>query len=151
MFEDDTLSEIIKADVMASVRENAIRNVGVNPDQEAELQRKADTLGISSDEARVVTPVELDKMLAERFVANLDLPLATRKLLANDQLSRLVATTPQAYESLSTVDQLVSRFGKGLAQDTVSDANRYIGGPEEPLAAYDVDAEEGTDFTFLSR
>lgn len=151
MFEDDTLSEIIKADVMASVRENAIRNVGVNPDQEAELQRKADTLGISPDEARVVTPVELDKMLAERFVANLDLPLATRKLLANDQLSRLVATTPQAYESLSTVDQLVSRFGKGLAQGTVSDANRYTGGPEEPLAAYDVDAEEGADFTFLKK
>ena len=151
MFEDDTLSEIIKADAMASVRQNAIRNVGVNPDQEAELQRKADTLGISPDEARVVTPVELGKMLAERFVANLDLPLATRKLLANDQLSRLVATTPQAYESLSTVDQLVSRFGKGLAQKDVSDAYRTVTAVGEPLAAYDVDAEEGADFTFLKK
>ena len=151
MFEDDTLSEIIKADAMASVRQNAVRNVGVNPDQEAEIQRKAGTLGISPDEARTITPVELDKMLAERFVANLDLPLATRKLLANDQLSRLVATTPQAYESLSTVDQLVSRVGKGLAQKDVSDAYRTVTAVGEPLAAYDVDAEEGADFTFLKK
>lgn len=149
MVEDDILGEIIKADTMSAVRQNAVRNVGVNPDQEADIQRKADTLGISSDEARIITPVELDKMLAERFVADLDLPLATRKLLANDQLSRLVATTPQAYESLSTVDQLFSRFGRGLAQKDVSDAQRTVTEPEDPLAAYDVDAEEGADFTFL--
>lgn len=151
MFEDDTLSEIIKADAMASVRQNAVRNVGVNPDQEAVIQRKAGTLGISPDEARTITPVELDKMLAERFVANIDLPLATRKLLANDQLSRLVATTPQAYESLSTVDQLVSRFGKGLAQKDVSDAYRTVTAVGGPLAAYDVESEEGADFTFLKK
>lgn len=149
MLEDDVLGAIVKADAMSAVRQNALQNVGVNPDQEAEIQRKADTLGIPAEEARVITSVDLDKMMAARFVTNLDLPLATRKLLANEQYSRLVATTPQAYESLSTVDQLISRVGKGLAQKDVSDAYRTVAGVESPLAAYDVEAEEGADFTFL--
>lgn len=149
MQEDDILSEIIKQDTMMSVRENIINNVGVNPDKEAELQRKAKAAGVSPAEARV-SSLDLDRALVEKYASGVDLPLATRKLLADSELSRLVATTPQAYESLSTVDQLASRIGRGFAMGDVADATRTVEAVKSPLADYDVEGEgDGADFSFL--
>lgn len=157
--QDGIIARLARDDAMASVRQNMVANVGVNPDQEASLQEKARVLGITNTEARASSD-QLDAMLAEKYAGRLDLPPATRKFLADIDNARLVASTPTAYEQLSIQEQVMNRFSKGLAQGAASRAavvaESARNEAQDPTIRYDLEGYEaqgvaGQNYDFLRK
>lgn len=154
---DDDLRALHDTLQAGQARFNVVNNVGVNPNTEAEIQRKAREAGVSVDYARLDMDT-IDRRLAQQYANRLDLTPALRTFLADRDRSRLIANEPQEYERLS----YISKLGRGLetgwetflqarALSNAISAQERI---KDPFSVLDTQSDEaqglgGTDYSFL--
>ena len=109
---------------------NAQDNVGVNPDHEANVYRKARRVDLPVGVARMDEEM-LDKRLAGAYAADPRWSPAVRALLADRDRSRLVANEPEEFERLSGIH----RIGLGIMSGVHTTRQKWYHGDIEDAAS----------------
>lgn len=109
----DTLDELIRQHTDLRIRQNAIRNVAVNPDASAKLKQEADLAGVPYPQA-FSNPDTFHAKLAADNAANPSLSPIVRNMLADRYMSTLIANEPPEFDRLSTIGRLVEDAKSGI-------------------------------------
>lgn len=115
------ISDFYDAEQKARARENAVENIGVNPVQAARDLADSQRLGIPLP----TTPETVEEFNRRKAVDQVDRYLATpavRDLLANRDMSRLIANSPADWDRISLADQAAQAWEQGRILGRVSDA-----------------------------
>ena len=128
------INEFYDAQQKAYARENVAENVGVNPVQAAKDLADSQMMGIPLP----TTPESVEEFNRRRAVYQADRYLASptvRDLLADRDMSRLIANTPTDWDRLTTAEQVAQAWEQGRVISRVTDAVRraqaWIRGEEE--------------------
>ena len=102
---DLMIESMRSADQTTDAQRNATANLGINPDEFAERRNMAQSLGVPVPEDQDSWQALKMRKAAQDASRYAEVPVV-RDLLADRELSKLIANSPQDWNTLSVVSQL---------------------------------------------
>lgn len=144
--QDAILSGVYAAQQTQKARINAVDNLGVNPEQAAKEMRDAKLLGMPVPRDKVGID-DLNRRMALHDVERYALSPGLRDVLADRDMSRLIANSPKDWDRLTTFEQLTQAWKQGSLIGDVGDAAKrlWTGLSQESEKGSVLDQFEGVD------
>lgn len=135
---DLMIESMRSADQTTDAQRNATANLGINPDEFAERRNMAQSLGVPVPEDQDSWQALKMRKAAQDASRYAEVPVV-RDLLADRELSKLIANSPQDWNTLSVVSQLGQAIRRGRLQSQANDAQKRLQIGATPVAVNPAD------------
>lgn len=123
--QNEIMSGIYAVQQTQKARINAVENIGVNPDQAAKEMRDAQLLGLPVPRDKVGL-TELNRRKVIHDVNRYAVSPAVRDMLADRDMSRLIANSPADWDRISLAEQIAQAWKQGSLIGDVGDAVKRL-------------------------
>lgn len=135
---DLMIESMRSVDQTTDAQRNAAANLGVNPDEFAQRRAAAQSLGVPVPEDQDSWQALKMRKAAQDASRYAEVPVV-RDLLADRELSKLIANSPQDWDTLSVVSQLGQAIRRGRLQSQANDAQKRLQIGATPVAVNPAD------------